>query len=83
MTACCLGQQNPAQESLCLPEMHSLLTSHYCGYSHPSRDWTKDLDQAYFPTDEHYSLANLIYDSEGKGKTLYLRIIPNGSNLMI
>lgn len=44
------------------PEMHSLLKSHCCGSSYPSRDLTKYPEQAYFPTDEQYSPVG------GKGK---------------
>lgn len=51
-----------------------------------SRALTHDPHQVYFPTDEQYSPADLICNSEGKGKkgklSIYLCVIPNGSNLM-
>lgn len=69
VTVCSLAQQNPAQESLCLPEINSQLKSHCYGCSHPLvRALTKDPHQAYFPKDEHYSATSLICDKEGKGK---------------
>lgn len=72
MIVCSLAQQKLAQESLHLPEMHSL---------------TIDPDQAYSPVDEQYSPAGFMCDSEGKGRKgklgMHLCLIPNGSNLMM